>query len=54
MLAISVAAVRFDLTAGDVVFSSLYLVRWSMYAVLYLFALTVLRRGRRPGSPGWR
>lgn len=45
VLAIGVAAVRFDLTAGDVVFSSLYLVRWSMYAVLYLFALTVLRRG---------
>lgn len=48
VLAISIAAVRFDLTAGQVAFSSLYLVRWSLYAVLYLFALTVLRRGAAP------
>src|SRR6476620_11153594 len=45
VVAISVAAVRFGLTLGQVAFSSLYLVRWSLYAVLYLFALTVLRRG---------
>jgi O-antigen ligase/polysaccharide polymerase Wzy-like membrane protein len=44
VLAISVAAVKFNLTPGQAVFSSLYLVRWSLYAVLYLFALTVLRR----------
>ena len=44
VLAIGVAALRFDLTAGQVAFSTLYLVRWSLYAGLYLFALTVLRR----------
>jgi hypothetical protein len=47
-LAISVAAVRFDLTLSDVVFSSLYLGRWTLYATLYLFALTALRRDAAP------
>jgi hypothetical protein len=47
-LAISVAAVRFDLSLSEVVFSSLYLVRWTMYATLYLFALTALRRDAAP------
>jgi O-antigen ligase len=48
VVAISVATVRFDLTAGQVAFSSLYLIRWSLYAGLYLFALTVLRRAAAP------
>jgi O-antigen ligase len=48
VLAIGVAALRFDLTVGQVAFSSLYLIRWSLYALLYLFALTVLRRGAAP------
>jgi O-antigen ligase len=47
-LAITVAAVRFGLTAGEVAFSSLYLIRWSLYATLYLFALTALRRTAAP------
>jgi O-antigen ligase len=42
-VAIVVTAVRFDLTAGEVAFSSLYLIRWSLYAAVYLFALTALR-----------
>jgi O-antigen ligase len=48
VLAISMAALRFDLTAGQVAFSSLYLVRWSLYATLYLFALTALRTSSAP------
>jgi len=47
-LAIGVTAVRFDLTAAQVAFSSLYLVRWSLYAAVYLFALTALRRAAAP------
>jgi O-antigen ligase len=47
-LAISVAAARFDLTAAEVAFSSLYLIRWTLYATLYVFALTVLRRAAAP------
>lgn len=47
-LAIIVAAVRFDLTAGQVAFSSLYLIRWSLYAGAYLFALTALRAAAAP------
>jgi O-antigen ligase len=47
-LAISVAAVRFDMSIPDVVFSSLYLIRWTLYATLYLFALTALRRDAAP------
>jgi O-antigen ligase len=42
-LAISVAAVRFHLTTGQLAFSSLYLIRWSLYAALYGFALNALR-----------
>jgi O-antigen ligase len=47
-LAIAVTAVRFDLTVGQVAFSSLYLIRWSLYATLYAFALTALRRTAAP------
>ncbi len=47
-LAISMAAVRFDLTAAEATFSSLYLLRWSMYAALYAFALTALKRQAGP------
>ncbi len=47
-LAISVTAVRFDLSVPDVVFSSMYLIRWTLYATLYVFALTVLRREAAP------
>jgi O-antigen ligase len=42
-LAIGVAASRFELTLGQLAFSSLYLIRWSVYAALYAFALTALR-----------
>jgi O-antigen ligase len=48
VLAIGLAALRFDLTLGQIAFSSLYLVRWSLYALLYVFALTMLRRGSAP------
>ncbi|MDQ3222591.1 MAG: O-antigen ligase family protein [Gemmatimonadota bacterium] len=48
LLAIGVTAVRFDLTAGQVAFSALYLVRWSLYAAGYLFALTALRLAAAP------
>lgn len=47
-LAIGVAAIRFKLTLGQVAFSSLYLIRWSLYAALYAFALTALRRAAAP------
>jgi O-antigen ligase len=47
-LAIAVAAVRYGLTGAEVAFSSLYLVRWTMYAALYLFALTAIRRAAAP------
>jgi hypothetical protein len=47
-LAISVAAVRFELSLPEIVFSSLYLIRWTLYASLYVFALTVLRRDAAP------
>jgi len=42
-LAICVTAVRFELTAEQIAFSSLYLIRWSLYAALYAFSLTALR-----------
>lgn len=48
LLAIGVTAVRFDLTAGQVAFSTLYLIRWSLYAAGYLFALTALRSAAAP------
>ena len=48
LLAIGVTAVRFDLTSGQVAFSALYLVRWSLYAAGYLFALTALRSAAAP------
>jgi O-antigen ligase len=47
-LAIGMTALRFDLTVSEVAFSSLYLIRWSLYAALYLFALTALRRTAAP------
>src|SRR4051794_21634790 len=48
VLATAVAAVRFDLTVPQVIFSSLYLIRWALYAALYGFALTVVRRSAAP------
>jgi len=48
LVAIGVTAVRFDLTPGEVAFSSLYLIRWSLYASVYLFALTAVRRSAGP------
>jgi O-antigen ligase len=48
LLAIGVAASRFDLDLAQVAFSSLYLIRWSLYAALYAFALTVLRNTAGP------
>jgi O-antigen ligase len=48
ILAIGVTAVRFDLTAAQVAFSSLYLIRWSLYAAVYVFALAALRRVAAP------
>ena len=47
-LAIVVTAVRFGLTAGQIAFSSLYLIRWSLYAALYAFSLTALRATAAP------
>jgi hypothetical protein len=47
-LALSVAAVRYDLTAGEVAFSSLYLLRWTIYAALYVFALNALKTTAAP------
>jgi hypothetical protein len=47
-IAIGVTAVRFDLTAAQVAFSSLYLIRWSLYAAVYVFALTALRPAAAP------
>ena len=47
-LAIGVTAVRFELTAGQIAFSSLYLIRWSLYAALYAFSLTALRATSAP------
>jgi O-antigen ligase len=47
-IAIGVTAVRFDLTPAQVVFSSLYLIRWSLYAAVYVFALTALRSAAAP------
>jgi O-antigen ligase len=47
-LAIGVAAIRFNLTLAQVAFSSLYLIRWSLYAALYVFALTALRPAAAP------
>jgi hypothetical protein len=48
VLAIGVTALRFELTPGQVAFSSLYLIRWSLYATVYVFALTALRRAASP------
>lgn len=48
IVAISVAAARFGLSVPEVAFSSLYLIRWTLYATLYLFALTGLRRDAAP------
>ena len=47
-LAISMAAVRFQLTMSQIAFASLYLVRWGLYAALYLFALTAFPRSAAP------
>lgn len=48
-LALSVAAVRYDLTAAEVAFSSLYLIRWTIYAALYVLALNALKTTAAPG-----
>jgi len=47
-LAISMAALRFQLTVSQVAFAGLYLVRWALYAALYLFALTALPKTSAP------
>lgn len=47
-LAIGVTAVRFGLTLGQIAFSSLYLIRWSLYAALYAFSLSVVRSASAP------
>jgi O-antigen ligase len=48
ILAIAVSTRRFGLDATAVVFSTLYLLRWSMYAGLYVFALTALKTSAAP------
>jgi O-antigen ligase len=48
VLAIGMTAVRFGLTPAQIAFSSLYLIRWSLYASVYVFALTALRRAAGP------
>jgi O-antigen ligase len=48
ILAIAVSTLRFGLDSTAVVFSTLYLLRWSMYAGLYVFALTALRTSAAP------
>jgi hypothetical protein len=47
-LALAVAAARYNLSGGEVAFSSLYLVRWTIYAALYLFALTAIGTAGAP------
>jgi hypothetical protein len=49
ILAIVVAALRYDLSGVEVVFSSLYLARWTLYALLYLFALGTLKTSSAVG-----
>src|SRR3954468_4501798 len=48
-LAIAVSAVRYELTPSEIAFSSLYLARWTVYASLYLFALSALKTRSAPG-----
>jgi O-antigen ligase len=48
VLAIAVTTLRFGLDANAVGFSTLYLLRWSMYAGLYVFALTALKTSAAP------
>jgi O-antigen ligase len=48
ILAIAVSTLKFGLDATAVVFSTLYLLRWSMYAGLYVFALTALKTSAAP------
>jgi O-Antigen ligase len=43
ILAIAVTALRYDLDAVEVAFSGLYLGRWTLYALLYVFALGALK-----------
>jgi O-antigen ligase len=48
VLAIAVSTLKFGLDPAAVGFSTLYLLRWSMYAGLYVFALTALRASAAP------